>query len=214
MSGMYKKMSDNQDVINVAGRAQKVDAGGKNFDKCIPEKLNFLTPKVMIVLGFFIAYPLKEYYEREVARKTGVSRGSAHKILVKLANVDFLTREEKGRMLIYKLNLKEPTVKQFKIMINTFTLKPLIDELKGTSRKVVLFGSCSQGTDTKDSDIDVLIVTAEKESVRRLISEFNRSSERRVAPIVVDMNEFIRLKRDDKPLYENMEKGIVLWEAE
>jgi len=28
------------------------------------------------------------------------------------------------------------------------------------------------------------------------------------------MNEYISLKRNDKPLYENIERGITLWEAE
>jgi predicted nucleotidyltransferase len=177
-------------------------------------KLGFLTPKVMTVLEFFLEDPMQEYHEREVIRKTGVSLGSANKILRLLAKMDFLTREERGRLAIYRVNLKEPMVKQFKILINTFALKSLIGELKGVSRKVVLFGSCSQGTDTKDSDIDLLIVTTEKESVREILSEFNLNSERKVSPIKVDMNEFIRFKNDDKPLYENIERGIVLWEAE
>ena len=117
-------------------------------------------------------------------------------------------------MLMYRLNLKEPTVKQLKIAINTFQLKKLVDQLKSYSRRVVLFGSCSQGTDTKDSDVDLLIVAVEKEPVGKLLSDFNRKNDRKVAPIVVDMNEFIRLKNEDKPLYENIERGIILWEAE
>lgn len=185
-----------------------------NIDKDAPKKMHFLTPKVLTVLEFFLFDPLNEYYEREVARKTNVSRGSAHKILVMLAHVDFLTRKERGRMLMYRLNLKEPTVKQLKIAINTFALKKLVDKLKSYSRRVVLFGSCSQGTDTKDSDVDLLIVAMEKEPIGKLLSDFNRKNERKIAPIVVDMNEFIRLKNEDKPLYENIERGITLWEAE
>ena len=180
----------------------------------IPEKIDFITPTVMSVLEFFLNDPMKEYYGREVSRKTNVSVGSANKILRLLTELDFLTQERKGKMLIYKLNLKEPTVKQFKILISIFSLKKLVGELKPDSRRVVLFGSCSQGTDTKESDIDMLIITAEKEPVRKIINEFNRKQERHIAPIVVDMNEFIRLKNEDKPLYENIDRGIVLWEAE
>ena len=176
--------------------------------------LRFLTPKVLTVLEFFLFDPMNEYYEREVARKTNVSRASAHKILVMLASEDFLSRQERGRMRMYRLNVKDPTVKQLKIAVNTFALKKLVDSLKSCSRRVVLFGSCSQGTDTKESDVDLLIVAAEKEPVSKLLSDFNRGSDRKIAPIVVDMNEFIRLKSEDKPLYENIERGIVLWELE
>jgi predicted nucleotidyltransferase len=168
----------------------------------------------MTILEFFLENPMHEFYEREVVRKTGVSLGSANKILRLLAKLGFLTREEKGRLAIYKLNQKESTVKQFKILVNTFALKPLTDELKGVSKRVVLFGSCAQGIDTKESDIDLLVITNEKEHASKIISRYNRNSERKVTSITVDMNEYVRLKNEDKPLYENIEKGILLWETE
>jgi predicted nucleotidyltransferase len=183
-------------------------------DKIMGTKLSFVTPTVMKVLEFFLGDPLKEYYEREVVRKAGVSKGSAGKILKLLTSMDMLTREEKGRLAIFRLNLEEPGVRQFKVLVNTFALKDLVDELKEHSRRVVLFGSSAQGTDARESDIDLLIIAQEKEPVRKILSEFNLNSERRVAPIVVDMSEFILLKKEDKPLHENIEKGIVLWEAE
>jgi predicted nucleotidyltransferase len=168
----------------------------------------------MVVLEFFMEDPMHEYHEREVIRMTGVSLGSANKILRRLTKLDLLTRRDKGRLAIYRLNLKEPTVRQFKILLNTFTLKPLTDQLKEAARRVVLFGSCSQGTDTKESDIDLLVVTDQKDQAGKIISDFNRKSDRRIAPITVDMNEFIRLKQEDKPLYENIERGITLCETE
>ncbi len=209
MSGMYKKMSG----VCSAETGLKTHAAD-DIDRGVAERLHFLTPKVLTVLEFFLFDPMNEYYEREVARKTNVSRASAHKILVMLASVDFLSRKERGRMQMYRLNMKDPTVKQLKIAINTFALKKLVDDLKSCSRRVVLFGSCSQGTDTKESDVDLLIVAMEKEPIRKLLSDFNRKNDRKIAPIVVDMNEFIRLKNEDKPLYENIERGIILWELE
>ena len=205
-------MSDNRSIIN--GKKRLKTHAYSNINDDVSEKLHFLTPKVLTVLEFFLFDPLNEYYEREVAGKTNVSRGSAHKILVMLANVDFLTRKERGRMLMYRLNMKEPTVKQLKIAINTFALKKLVDDLKSYSRRVILFGSCSQGTDTKESDVDLLIVAMEKEPIGKLLSDINRKNQRKIAPIVVDMNEFIRLKKEDKPLYENIERGIILWGQE
>jgi len=180
----------------------------------VSRKLGFITPTVMTVFEFFLEDPMREYHEREVVRRTGVSKGSAGKILKLLASLDFLTREEKGRMAIYKLNLKEPTVRQFKILVNIFALKNLLDKLRQFSRKVVLFGSCSQGTDAKESDIDLLIITTEKEWVRKITSEFNQENERKIAPVVVSMNEYVLLRKEDRPLYENIERGVVLWEAE
>lgn len=177
-------------------------------------KLGFITPTFMALFEFFLSDPMQEYHEREIVRKTGVSKGSANKILRLLAELDLLVRERKGRMVFYRLNVKEPTVKQFKVFVNVYTLKRLVEMLKQHSRRMVLFGSCAQGTDVKESDLDLFILTSEKAYVRNKISEFNRKSERKIAPIIVDANEFISLKKEDKPLYENIESGVILWEAE
>ena len=180
----------------------------------MPEKLDFITPTLMKVLELFLSNPMQEYHEREVVRRSRVSKGSANKMLRLLAALGLLTRERKGRMVFYTLNPKEATVRQFKILANVFALKKLTNRLKENSRKVILFGSCAQGTDVKDSDIDLFVLASAKDSVRTSISEYNRSSKRKIAPIIVDANEFVKLKREDKPLYENVERGIVLWEKE
>ena len=178
------------------------------------ERLDFITPTLMAVLNLFLSDPIGEYYEREVVRKTKVSKGSANKMLRLLANLGLLTRERKGRMVLYRLDEREAIVRQFKILTNVYALKKLTDRTKEESRRIVLFGSCAQGTDVKDSDIDLFILTSAKDSVRREVSEFNRSNDRKVAPIIVDANELLKLKREDRPLYENVQKGIVLWQRE
>ncbi|MGC9059303.1 MAG: nucleotidyltransferase domain-containing protein [Candidatus Aenigmatarchaeota archaeon] len=180
----------------------------------MPEKLDFITPKVMRVLEFFFMYPMEEFYEREIMRKTKISKGSANKILRLLTKFDFLIKEKRGRMVFYKLNVKNPVVKQFKILFNVWQVRKLVYEISQFTKKIILFGSCAEGSDVKESDIDLFILTTKKELVRESISKFNRKSERRIVPIIVDANEFVKLKKEDKPLYERIEKGIILWEKE
>jgi predicted nucleotidyltransferase len=180
----------------------------------MPEKLDFITPRFLTVFELFLADPLQEYHEREVVRRTGVSKGSANKMLRLLADLRFLIRATKGRMAFYKLNAKDPAVRQFKIFVNIYALKSLLELIKERCRKIVLFGSCAQGTDVKESDIDLFVLASEKDFIRRKISKFNSKNKRRIAPIIVDANEFVKLKTEDKPLYENIEAGIVLWQTE
>jgi len=117
-------------------------------------------------------------------------------------------------MVFYKLNLREPMVRQFKVLVNVCALKELLDTLKQHSRRIILFGSSAQGTDVRESDLDLFILTSEKSYVRSKIRAFNKSGGRKVAPIIVDANEFASLRREDRPLYENIERGITLWETE
>lgn len=178
------------------------------------QNLDFIKQTYTRVLGLFLSNPMQEYHEREVMRRSDVSKGSVNRILRCLADLGFLVRDRKGRMVFYRLNVKEPAVRQFKAFVNVYTLKHLVDILKQNSRRIILFGSCSQGTDVKESDLDLFVLTSEKAYVRNKIGQFNRKSERKVAPIIVDANEFANLKKEDRPLYENIQRGITLWETE
>ncbi|MEM3404126.1 MAG: nucleotidyltransferase domain-containing protein [Nitrososphaeria archaeon] len=151
---------------------------------------------------------------REVVRKAGVSKGAVNKILRILADISMLEREEKGRMVFYKLNWDDPVVRQFKVLRSVYSLKGLVNELKNNSKKIILFGSCAQGSNVKSSDIDLFILTSEKDQVRKKINMFNKKAEKNIAPIVVNSNELVKLKHEDKALYYNIDRGIVLWQAE
>lgn len=178
------------------------------------QKLDFITPTLSKVLDLFASNPLQEHHEREVMRLADVSKGSANRMLRELSERGFLTLRKRGRMVFYKLDLDNPSTRQFKILANVYSLNELVEKLKGAARRVVLFGSCAQGTDVKESDIDLLVITDDKDIVRKEINRFNTKEKRRVVPIIVDANGFAKLKREDRPLYDNIERGIVLWQTE
>ena len=64
-----------------------------------------------------------------------------------------------------------------------------------------------------ESDIDVLILTDDKTAAKEHVSAFNGKAGRQVTPIVVDKTEFAALRKEDKPLFERIDRGIVLWET-
>jgi len=178
----------------------------------MPQILDFIMPTTLKVLEFFFANPTAEFHEREVLRNAQISKGSANRILRQLAALGLLNRREKGRMVFYRLQAGDPFVKQMKIVRNVWALRPFVQGLQESARKVILFGSCAEGTDVAESDIDILILTGEKKQTKARVSAFNRKSERQIAPVIVDMEEFTRLKKGDRPLFERIDRGIILWE--
>ncbi len=72
----------------------------------------------MKVLEFFFANSRAEFHEREIIRNAKISKGSANKILRRLAELALLTRTQKGRMVFYRLDAGDPVVKQLKILSN------------------------------------------------------------------------------------------------
>ncbi len=180
----------------------------------MPEKLDFITRTVLKVLHVFHEDPMQELHEREVMRRANVSKGSVNLILRRLSEEGILEREKTGRMVFYRFNIKAPLARQLKVLFNVYSLQKLVDQLKPHCKRVVLFGSCAEGLDVKESDVDLFILTQESKEVMKMVSAFQKSLDRRLSPIIVDANGFARLKREDRPLYGRIEKGIVLWESE
>lgn len=175
--------------------------------------MDFITPTTLRVLEFFFSHPMAEFHEREVMRGAAISKGSANRILRRLAALSLLRRTGKGRMVFYRLETGDPVVKQMKVLANVWMLRSFVEGMKGTARKVMLFGSCAEGTDISESDIDVLIVTDDKKTVKEKVSAFNQKSERLMAPIMVNVEEFSNMRKQDRPLYERVDRGITLWET-
>ena len=162
--------------------------------------------------------PLALYFsdtcEREIVRNAKISKGSANKILRRLAELSLLQRQKKGRMVFYRLNTGDPSVRQLKIMRNVWNLREFVDQTKDRAQMIILFGSCAEGTDVRGSDIDVLILTGEKKFARDNVSRFNEKNDREISPIIFDAIEFATLNREDEPLYDRIGRGIILWQYE
>jgi predicted nucleotidyltransferase len=178
----------------------------------MPEKLDSLTPTTLKVLEFFFADSRAEFHEREVIRNAKISKGSANKILRRLAGLALLTRTQKGRMVFYRLNEGDSRVKQLKILSNVWALRGFVVENEDRTKKIILFGSSAEGTDVRESDFDILILTNNKTLLNESVSRFNRKNARKISPIILDLDEFVKMKRGDKPLFERIDRGIVLWE--
>lgn len=130
-----------------------------------------------------------------------------------LSEIKVLNRDKRGRMVFYSLNMKNAVARQFKVLFDVYSLNELVEEIKQDCKRIILFGSCSEGTDVKESDVDLFILTNEKDRVKVKINAYQKAG-KRIAPIIVNSNEFIKLRREDKPLYDRILKGILLWESE
>jgi len=192
----------------------KLFISGAQNNEHMPEKLDFITPTLLKILHLFHEDPMQEVHEREIVKRARVSKGSANKILRELAEIKVLERDRRGRMVFYKLNMKSAVARQFKVLFNVFALNELVEQIKQDCRTIILFGSRSEGTDLKGSDIDLFILTNEKNKARSKVSAYQNRTGIRMAPVIVNANELVRLRKEDKPLYERIFKGIVLWESE
>ena len=166
-------------------------------------------------LSLLAKFSNQEFYERQVARRLGISYGSANRALNELYSTGAVTRRHEGKMYFYSVNSSSPIVIEFKKLVNMMLLEPLMEELKSMSNRAVLYGSCAQGVDTSESDIDLFIVSDDRERVMQAIDSFNfpQGFEGiKIQPVVKSSTELLETTESEQAFLNEVEQGIVLWE--
>jgi predicted nucleotidyltransferase len=125
---------------------------------------SFLFPEYrQKVLGLLLLHPETRYHVREIARLTHTAAGSLHRELSKLAKAQVLIREVSSNQVYYQANSTFPIFEELASILRktsgladvlTNALKPLIKKIA----VAFVFGSVGSGTESRGSDVDVLII--------------------------------------------------------
>ncbi|VVC02205.1 Nucleotidyltransferase domain protein [uncultured archaeon] len=169
------------------------------------KRLNVLSRTEMKLLEF-ISRKDGELYERQIAEEAGVSVGSANSILKAFEKLGLVKKARKGNMLFYRRTDENPLLRQFKVFMTVNNLSEAIGKLAQYGKRIVLFGSCAEGRNTEKSDIDLFILSGEREEIRRIIDDYPE-----IQAIILDSMEYAKLEEKDKPLYERINAGIELY---
>ncbi|MBC8429579.1 MAG: nucleotidyltransferase domain-containing protein [Dehalococcoidia bacterium] len=177
--------------------------------------LHIITTVNQKVLSLLAKFSDKEFYERQIARKIGISYGSANRALNELYSTGAIKRRREGKMYFYSVDTSNATIIEFKKLVNTILIESLIERLKDISSRIVLYGSCAQGTDTSQSDLDLFIVSDDRERIVEAISNFSfpQGFENiHIQPVIKSPVELIEAGESEQAFIEEVERGIVLWE--
>lgn len=167
------------------------------------------------VLKYLLLCPAKLCYEREVARSAKISYGSANYILNQLYKKGIAQKKNKGKMCFYSVDYSNPYIKEFKILNNLVLLEPLIEKLKSYSYKIVLYGSWADGTDTEDSDIDLFVISSDKDKVYSIVNKFSYSNKmynRKIQAVISSPTDLLNREKKEEVFFREIEKGKILWE--
>lgn len=169
-------------------------------------------PLPLKILSFLSLHLGKIFTAKEISEKIKSSRGGTNQALRMFLNLDILSREQKGNIFLYKLNHRSVILKQFKLFDNLLSLYDLIKGIQPYCYKIVLFGSYADGSNTEESDIDLFIKTRYKDKVRKNITKYETINFK-VSAVIQDPLEIASARRKDKEFFDQVNKGIVLWEG-
>jgi predicted nucleotidyltransferase len=167
------------------------------------------------VMAFLAKFSDREFHEREVARRVGISFGSANKALNGLFRAGILIQRRAGNMVFYKFDGQDPFLRTLNVYTTLALLRPLIEKLKADAIRIILFGSSAKGEDDSHSDIDLYVVADAPDNVRRIIDEFRLPRAYQDIPlkaVIQSTTDLLRSETTEPEFLSLINEGIVLWE--
>ena len=154
--------------------------------------------------------PTQYLMASEIIGSTKISKAGASIALRELFQAGLVERSIKGKTHLYQAHSHDPLVKQFKVISTVVELYPLIKSLQDLSQQIILFGSTSRGENLEDNDIDLFILTRAQEEVRKLIEKF--SDHTKIKAILKNSSTYAKLEKEDSTFYQEIQRGIILFE--
>ena len=169
----------------------------------------FVTTNLQRAWGLLAEHPGQTYFVKEISRLAGISYGGASEALAHLHALGLVTREQRGKLVLYAATTRHPLIRQYKILLTLAHLTPLLDELKPLASEVILFGSCAEGTNIGESDIDLYVITDTPDALHDVI--WTNPLAEKLRPVINTPIESVETKQRDPLFYEQVMRGIVLW---
>ena len=141
-----------------------------------------------------------------VASKLKVSKGLVSKYLDVLSKGG-ITRRSKGKYII----VNSAITKGIRILINLADIDIKIFKKFDFVEAAGLYGSCTKGENTEDSDMDIWIKTKEisDDKVAPLTAEMHRKI-RNIKPLFLTSKKIEKMKKADKLFYHSLSFGSII----
>ena len=147
----------------------------------------------------------------QIARDIGISKGEVSKAVKVLKDCGLVSSEQSGRNMVCFVDRRLPTFARLRTVFNLLEIMPKIVILQKCADKIVLFGSCAQGTDTVDSDVDLLVITRDKVKAQKATQKVKLS--RPIQWVIKTPQEYVILNSKEKVFAQEVSQGITLWEV-
>lgn len=162
------------------------------------------------IIKLLADYPEREFYGQEIAYKIKASKAAVSGLLKALHGRGVVRKKTKGRMGFYQISQNSLELKKFRINTVLEKINPLLPRFKKFCQKIVLFGSSSRGEQTSDSDIDLFILSRDKDKARKALKRISAGLP--LKAIVKTPSEWSEFEITEPEFYREIKNGIILYE--
>ena len=177
--------------------------------------------EIKILVCFFPN--LNSLTSMEIETKSGLSHETTFRILKGLVEKKYLIEKKIGKTNVYQLVKDRDMI--YQVFVSYMTKRKLdfkeknlllykrlyefLNELNPEG-SLIIFGSYAKGTETKNSDVDLLCITNKKD-VQKIVQIFRTKYNINIQPVVIKISDFKNIKKDNTPFWIDLiEHGIVL----
>lgn len=179
-------------------RAKKASRTGQSRDKSGRSLLDALFSRTQQrTLGFLFGQSGRSFYGNELIALTGSGSGAIQRELRRLAESGLVTVTASGGRTYYRANQQAPLFAELRsIMLKTIGLadpmRASLTTAGGHIEFAAIYGSVAKGTETADSDVDLLIVSNELtlEKVYAALAPAERELSRKISVTLYAEDEF------------------------
>jgi predicted nucleotidyltransferase len=134
------------------------------------------------VLGLIFAYPDRSFYTSEIIRAVASGTGAVERELSRLRRSGLVSVERIGNQKHYRANRHSPIFEELQgLVLKTVALseflKKALEPHASEIKTAFIFGSVAKGTDTAQSDIDVMVI-GDDLNYSDLYTAFQRAEDR------------------------------------
>jgi len=169
------------------------------------------------VLSELLLHPDTALHVRALARATGANAGSLHRELRGLADVGVLSREEVGRQVLYRANLACPVFPELRSLLKKTSgladvLRDALAPLGGKVKVAFVYGSVAHGTESANSDIDLMVLgSVGFADLARALAAAQASLGREINPTIMSQREFARRQAEREAFTASVVAGPRIW---
>lgn len=136
------------------------------------------------IIHLFISNKNEFAHGRDISRILKTNQKTTQDTLNLLEKDKILIKKQSGKNYNFKLNLLNSNThnlilmseifKTSKLISKSFEIKSIIDDLKLiTNNPIIIFGSYAKGYESKESDLDVLILSEKKVNISKISAKYN-----------------------------------------
>ncbi|MBS3064841.1 MAG: nucleotidyltransferase domain-containing protein, partial [DPANN group archaeon] len=172
----------------------------------------------------------KERMIKEIMERTNYSYERINSALKSLTKKRIIKEQKKGKTLLYTLDMYNINAelgfgnymitKELAFREKHKILEKAIKELITESFKspfiqiAILFGSYSKGIESKQSDIDLMLVSDKKQEAERIVKSLRHKYNLKFAPVIINYLEFPKIRKDNPELWNDLKMYGIVFKGE